>query len=199
MTLRAFRSIANRVRTFIKFRLFNPWVQHGKHIRCPMDVWFWSPNRRIRLGDYVQFGPGCSVQCDITIGSKILIARGVAFVGRDDHRTHVVGKTIWDSGRGDSYETVVEDDVWIGHGAIVVTGVTIGRGSVVAAGSVVTHNVPRYAVVAGVPAHIIGMRFTPDEIRAHEQIIGYCQFADLATGAASLPNKTCPQEELRTS
>jgi len=78
----------------------------------------------------VQFGPGCSVQCDIVFGSKILVARNVAFVGRDDHRMDMVGKAIWDSGRGDCYQTIVEDDVWIGYGAIVVSGVTIGRGSV---------------------------------------------------------------------
>jgi acetyltransferase-like isoleucine patch superfamily enzyme len=49
----------------------------------------------------------------------------------------------------------VEDDVWIGSGAVVTDGVTIGRGSVVAAGSVVTHNVEPYTVVAGSPARVI--------------------------------------------
>jgi acetyltransferase-like isoleucine patch superfamily enzyme len=46
----------------------------------------------------------------------------------------------------------VEDDVWIGHGAIILAGVKIGRGSVVAADSVVTKDVPRYAIVGGIPA-----------------------------------------------
>jgi acetyltransferase-like isoleucine patch superfamily enzyme len=136
-----------------------------------MDVWFWSPHRSITLGDYVQFGRGCSVQCDIAFGSKILIGRYVAFIGRDDHVIDVVGKCIWDSGRGDRYHTTIEDDVWIGHGAIVVAGVTIGRGSVVAAGAVVVRDVPRYAIVGGVPAHVIRMRFTSDQINAHEQML----------------------------
>jgi acetyltransferase-like isoleucine patch superfamily enzyme len=167
------RRIANRVRTAIKFGVFNRWVAHGSHIRCPMGVWFYSPHRRITLGDYVQFGPGCSVQCDIVFGSKILVARNVAFVGRDDHRMDRVGEAIWDSGRGDRLETVVEDDVWIGHGAIVVSGVTIGRGSVVAAGAVVTQDVPRYAIVAGVPARLVKMRFSPEQIALHERRLGY--------------------------
>jgi acetyltransferase-like isoleucine patch superfamily enzyme len=49
----------------------------------------------------------------------------------------------------------IEDDVWIGAGAIVVDGVHIGRGSVVAAGAVVTRDVPAHTVVAGVPAHAV--------------------------------------------
>jgi acetyltransferase-like isoleucine patch superfamily enzyme len=172
------RRLASRLRTTVKFDILNSWVQHGEHIRCPMGVWFWSPHRKIILGDYVSFEPGCAVQCDITFGNKVLIARNVAFVGRDDHRIDIVGMTIWDSGRGDHYETIVEDDVWIGYGAIIVTGVTIGRGSIVAAGSVVTRDVPRYAVVAGVPAHVVRARFTPSEIEIHEARLGY---ADLTT------------------
>jgi acetyltransferase-like isoleucine patch superfamily enzyme len=49
----------------------------------------------------------------------------------------------------------VEDDVWIGAGAIITDGVRIGHGAVVAAGAVVTHDVPRHTVVAGVPAQVV--------------------------------------------
>jgi acetyltransferase-like isoleucine patch superfamily enzyme len=49
----------------------------------------------------------------------------------------------------------VEDDVWIGAGAIVTDGVHIGRGAVVAAGAVVTQDVPAHTVVAGVPARVV--------------------------------------------
>jgi len=49
----------------------------------------------------------------------------------------------------------IEDDVWIGSGAIVTDGVRIGRGSVVAAGAVVTRDVPRHSLVAGVPARVV--------------------------------------------
>ena len=50
-------------------------------------------------------------------------------------------------------------DVWIGSGAVVMGGVKIGTGAVVAANAVVTHDVPAYAVVAGVPARILRFRF----------------------------------------
>ena len=49
----------------------------------------------------------------------------------------------------------VEDDVWIGAGAIITDGVRIGRGAVVAAGAVVTKDVPAHTVVAGVPARVV--------------------------------------------
>jgi acetyltransferase-like isoleucine patch superfamily enzyme len=50
---------------------------------------------------------------------------------------------------------VIEDDCWIGAGAIVTDGVRVGRGSVVAAGSVVTHDVPPHTVVGGAPAKVL--------------------------------------------
>lgn len=49
----------------------------------------------------------------------------------------------------------VEDDVWIGAGAIVTDGVRIGQGAVVAAGAVVAHDVPPHTVVGGVPARVL--------------------------------------------
>jgi virginiamycin A acetyltransferase len=58
--------------------------------------------------------------------------------------------------RGD---TVVEHDVWIGMEAVIMPGVKIGSGSIVAARSVVTHDVPPYAIVAGNGAKVVKMRF----------------------------------------
>ncbi|MEI4474179.1 DapH/DapD/GlmU-related protein [Frigidibacter sp. MR17.24] len=57
--------------------------------------------------------------------------------------------------------TTIGNDVWIGHGAQVMAGVTIGDGAVVAAGAVVAKDVPPYAVVAGNPAVIRKMRLPP--------------------------------------
>jgi len=54
---------------------------------------------------------------------------------------------------------VVEDDVWIGYGATILSGVTIGRGAVIAAGALITKDVPNYSIVGGVPAKIIRKRF----------------------------------------
>ncbi|WP_417171784.1 DapH/DapD/GlmU-related protein, partial [Alistipes putredinis] len=53
---------------------------------------------------------------------------------------------------------LVEDDVWIGHGATILAGVRIGQGAIVAAGAVVNKDVPPYAIVGGVPAKILKFR-----------------------------------------
>ena len=53
---------------------------------------------------------------------------------------------------------VIEDDVWLGAGVIVLKGVRIGRGAVVGAGSVVTKNIESLAIVVGVPARVVGRR-----------------------------------------
>ena len=67
---------------------------------------------------------------------------------------------------------VVEDDVWIGAGVIVLKGVTIGSGSIVAAGAVVTKSIPPFSIAAGVPAKVIRQRFTEDELKHHNKILG---------------------------
>nr|WP_157775813.1 CatB-related O-acetyltransferase [Hartmannibacter diazotrophicus] len=61
-------------------------------------------------------------------------------------------------------DTVVGNDVWFGHGVMVMPGVTIGSGAIVAAGSVVTRDVPPYAIVGGNPAGVIRMRFPAETV-----------------------------------
>ena len=64
---------------------------------------------------------------------------------------------------------VIEDDVWIGHGAILLQGCKfIGRGAIVGAGAIVTRDVPAYAIVAGNPARKLRDRFAPDLVSALE-------------------------------
>src|SRR3546814_7103607 len=60
---------------------------------------------------------------------------------------------------------IIEDDVWIGHNALILPGCKfIGRGAVIGAGAVVTRNVERYTIVAGNPARKLRDRFSPELI-----------------------------------
>ena len=77
----------------------------------------------------------CDCGCRMTIGKNVTINKGA---------------TILSPGK-----VVIEENAWIGIGAIICPGVTIGRNAVVAAGAVVTKDVPDNVVVAGVPAKII--------------------------------------------
>ena len=56
----------------------------------------------------------------------------------------------------------IGNDVWIGHGAVVMPGVAIGNGAVIGANAVVTRNVGAYEIVAGVPARRLRLRFAPE-------------------------------------
>ena len=66
---------------------------------------------------------------------------------------------------------IIEDDVWVGYGAIILSGVKIGKGIIIAAGSVVTKDIEPYSIVGGNPANFIKYRFTKDEIKQHESLI----------------------------
>ena len=87
----------------------------------------------------------------ITIGSRVLVAPRVGFYTPQ----HPIEPEERAKGGEYAYPIVVEDDVWIGAGASILSGVTIGRGSIVAAGSVVVRSVPPRTIVAGCPAQII--------------------------------------------
>lgn len=164
----AIRRVANAVRSWFTLNIKFPFVQKRSGaryslIRLPGNLSIWSPHKDVTIGDRVQFGENCRIQCDIEFGNSILIACNVAFVGKDDHIVNIPGKTIWNSSRGDTYKTKVGNDVWIGHGSIILAGVTIGDGAIVAAGSVVTKSVEPCTIVGGNPAKFIKNRFLTED------------------------------------
>lgn len=66
---------------------------------------------------------------------------------------------------GESSLTEIGNDVWIGDHVVVMGGVQIGDGAIIAAGSIVTRDVPPYAIVGGVPARVIRYRFDEETVR----------------------------------
>jgi phosphonate metabolism protein (transferase hexapeptide repeat family) len=62
-----------------------------------------------------------------------------------------------------AHHVTIGNDVWIGHGAIVMPGVSVGDGAVIGSGAVVTKDIAKYTIVGGVPAKVIRERF-PREI-----------------------------------
>ena len=162
-TVLIIRYFMNSMRTFIILKLKYPWIKSNGFTRIPFSTKIWSPNKRIILGNKVQFGQNCIIQCDIEIGNEVLIASNVSFIGRNDHNYNVIGASIWNSPRGENLTTRIGDDSWIGHGVTVLAGVIIGNGSIIAAGSVVTNDIDSYFIYAGVPAKKLKPRFTTDE------------------------------------
>ena len=118
----------------------------------------------IEVGDDVSLGTGAvfmATESKILIGNKVMFGPNVTVVG-GNHNTSEAGRFMYDITQKrpeDDQDVVVEDDVWVGCGAIILKGVRIGRGSVVAAGALVNRDVLPYSIVGGVPAKVIGVRF----------------------------------------
>ena len=150
------------------FVLRRAWYRHvvgisfgqhtGVHLGC--YVWFYTPRQvrrdRVSIGAYSRINRDCclDVRGGLVIGENVSVSPEVMILtaahGVADPEFRVVGKRV-----------VIEDHVWIGSRAIILGGTTLGRGSVVAAGAVVTGDVPPLAIVAGVPARVVGTR--PEE------------------------------------
>lgn len=150
--------------------------QFGENFHAGRNVVLWAKNN-IQIGNNFYIGRFSQIECDTQIGNNVIFANNVALVGRYDHNFHQIGtptrlaSQIRDEDynwKGISSKVIIEDDVWVGYGAIIMSGVKIGRGSIVAAGSVVTKDVGPYSIVGGNPAKIIKKRFSSDEITKHE-------------------------------
>jgi acetyltransferase-like isoleucine patch superfamily enzyme len=163
------RRLRTRLATFRAGRI----LRHGKDLHIGARSRIWAPNG-IRMGDGVYIGKDVHIEANCEIGNYCLIANRVAIVGRNDHDFRAVGVPVryapWIGHQEDAGRSIVRigDDVWIGFGAIVLTGASIGKGCVVAAGSVVVSEIPPYSIVAGVPAKVIGSRFDNASIERHE-------------------------------
>jgi virginiamycin A acetyltransferase len=72
---------------------------------------------------------------------------------------------------------IIGNDVWVGVNTVILSGVRIGDGAIIGAGAVVTHDVPAYAIVAGVPARIIRYRYTKEQ-RAKLREIAWWNWPD---------------------
>jgi virginiamycin A acetyltransferase len=67
-------------------------------------------------------------------------------------------------------DTIIGNDVWIGYDSLIMPGVKIGDGAIVAARSVVTADVPPYAIAGGNPARVVRQRFDADSVRRLQAI-----------------------------
>ncbi|WP_267714563.1 sugar O-acetyltransferase [Streptomyces sp. CoH17] len=108
---------------------------------------------RTHLGDdvYANFGLTLVDDVEVFVGNRVMFAPHVT-VSTTGHPVH---PDLRRDGTQFSAPVRIEDDVWIGAGALIMPGVTVGRGSVVGAGSVVTAHVPSMTVVAGTPARVL--------------------------------------------
>jgi acetyltransferase-like isoleucine patch superfamily enzyme len=152
--------------SFARFRSAQP---RGLVIGPRTRVYMWTafsvePEGRVEIGaDSVLVGPSFMCADSIVVGRRVVLSYQVVVADSDFHPGGVEERrldAIANAPEGDrsrrpavaTAPVVIEDDAWIGIGAIVLKGVRIGAGARVEAGAVVTRDVPPGATVAGNPA-----------------------------------------------
>lgn len=128
-------------------------VRVGHHTYGPLQVvWIAPLSVRLSIGNYCSIGPAV----------KFLVGGGHNYrrISTYPFQSMIYGeKTV--SKDLEHLDITVEDDVWIGYDALIMSGVTIGKGSVIGARSVVTKDVPPYSVFIG---NKVARRRFPDEV-----------------------------------
>jgi virginiamycin A acetyltransferase len=135
----------------------------------------------VNIGRFVSiFGPGTvisQISSQITIGSFSSIGQNVV-IQDSSHRldkisTYFMNRNIFGGNISEDVfskgPVILGEDVWVGSNVVILPNVTIGRGAVIGAGSIVTKNVPKYAIAVGNPARVVGHRFTVDVIDTIEE------------------------------
>jgi acetyltransferase-like isoleucine patch superfamily enzyme len=175
------RSVISRARQIrwllvtLRWRLFGLKAALTAHVRERVSI---ENPRRLSMAGRSNIGPGSYIKCvpgTIHLAERATLSEACwvsstesvrferdALVGPSCHITDanhsVTGiETIRDQPRVAS-PVVIGEGAWLGAGVKILSGVRIGRGAVIGAGSVVTKSVPDYAIVGGVPAHVIGRR-----------------------------------------
>ena len=113
----------------------------------------------------------------MTMGnSKFIMKRGCLtaeglVVVTSNHRQHI-GQFLQGNNDDNEYkDIIVEEDVWIGINVTLLAGAHIGRGAIIGACSVVTKEIPPYAVAVGNPAKVIKFKWSIDDILKHESML----------------------------
>lgn len=135
----------------------NIFKRCGKNINIERGAHFGN-GKLIEIDDYSGLGVNCLIPSNIKIGKYVMMGPEVIIY----NTSHIFDNTVipmYLQGSEISQPLIIEDDVWIGARVIVLPNVKrIGRGSIIGAGSILTKDVPEYAIVGGNPAKIIRYR-----------------------------------------
>ncbi len=128
----------------------------GRNVNIEHGAYF-DTGSGIEIGDHSGLGINCVVPYDIIIGKGVMMGPDVFIIG-ENHRFDDPTIPMYLQGFSKPQQVRIEDDVWIGARAIILPGIRISTGAIIGAGSVVTKDVPPYAIIAGNPGRIIRYR-----------------------------------------
>jgi len=127
----------------------------GEHTFGAPRILSWGKDDRLIIGKYCMFANNVIV----VLGGEHDLSRVTCYPLRS--RINRLREDIDTTNKG---PIVIGNDVWIGVGSFILSGVTIGDGAIVGAGAVVTQSLPAYAIAGGVPAKVLRFRFSEDQI-----------------------------------
>lgn len=134
-----------------------------------IDVDLPGDNSSLSIGAYSYVRTDSEISCLKSIGRYCSIGRNVV-LGQttDNHPISWVSTSMSVSGNYVAKEKLaqIEHDVWIGHNAVVMAGVSVGSGAVIGCNALITKDVAPYQIMAGNPARVVGLRFSDDQIAA---------------------------------
>jgi maltose O-acetyltransferase len=146
-------AVSRRIRAGLARQMLD---QCGRDVNVEHGAWFGS-GRGIRLGERSDLGMDSLIIGPLVVGRDVMMGPRCILLA-SSHAFASVDVPMNAQGFVEDRPIVIEDDVWVGAGAIILPGVRIGTGSVVGAGSVVTKDVPPWTVVAGNPARAVRSR-----------------------------------------
>ena len=120
------------------------------------------------VGKYAYIGKDCVINYS-KIGNYCSIAPGVQIGGMEHNYSDMSTCVHLNLKQHYGVQTIIEEDVWIGAGAIIKQGIKIGRGAVIGANSFVTKDVQPYSIWFGTPARFYKMRFDASKITLLEE------------------------------
>lgn len=112
---------------------------------------------RIEIGDNSGIGINARIHGKVIIGKNVMMGEECIIYTRN-HEFMTIDIPMNKQGFQKEKIVTIEDDVWIGGRVVILPGVNVGKGAIIGAGSVVTKNIPEYAIVGGNPAKIIKYR-----------------------------------------
>ncbi|KAB1070028.1 CatB-related O-acetyltransferase [Methylobacterium planeticum] len=134
----------------------------GEYTYGMPEVRWWGEDAGLEIGRY------CSIAGNVTImlggNHRVDWVTTFPFSVLDPKAAHISGHPATNGG------VRIGNDVWLGESCRILSGVTIGDGACIAANALVVDDVPPYAIVGGVPARVIKMRFSPEQISALREI-----------------------------
>ena len=162
-----------RVGAYVRFNVFlapGSYILHPENVTIGKNftmgpfaqILCQDPDKgsKVTLGDNVSINHHVFINADcggvITVGNNVIIGP-MTILRAANHRADDINTPIRDQGHRPGV-IIIEDDVWLGSGVVILPDVRIGRSSIIGAGSVVTKDIPAFSVVVGIPGKVIRQR-----------------------------------------